>query len=184
MPWRALYCRSGMELSAGAELASLGVKTFCPYERFKRHKSVRGTTQIRWINTPVFSNYLFINTDNLFEVQTIRGVLKLVSIGAKPLVIPDKVIWAMQALAAPDGLIRTEDMTKNSFRFKGKEGDLFTFKSKGPLAGLIGKIASLASLDKTGEVLAWVELLGRTTEVKLNFSEVGKIISEGEAQAA
>ena len=183
MTWRALYCRSGMELPAGAELTLLGFETFCPYERFKRHKNVRGTIQIRWINTPIFPNYLFVNTDNLFEIQTIKGVLKIVQIGAKPLSVPDKVISALRALADPSGLLHTVDMTKNSFRFKGKEGDKFSFKSKSPLAGLIGKISSISRLDETGEVLAWVDILGRSTEVRLNFSEVGKVL-EREAEAA
>jgi transcription antitermination factor NusG len=178
MTWRALYCYGGRELRAAQDLKDLQIETFCPYEKFKRHTKVRGTTQVRWKDFPLFPNYIFVNCDSFLEATRVRGVLGVVSAGRRPLSIPDKIISRMRELAEPDGLARRLDMTKNSFWFKGREGDKFLFKARSPLHGLIGQITSLAKLDESGEIDAWVELFGRPTEVSLKHTDVAEIVRD------
>jgi transcription antitermination factor NusG len=170
MAWRAVYCISGQEGLAAKELTALGHSVFYPFERFKRHKAVLGTTQIRWIDQALFPGYIFVESD-FIDLEFVQGAISVVRSGLRPLSIPGPVINALQRLADASGLIRSEDLTKNSSQFKGKPGDPIRIV-KGPFEGLIAKIHSLSRLDETGEISAWVEAFGGSVKVDFPFTAV------------
>lgn len=170
MAWRAVYCVSGQEASVVKQLREEGLEVFFPHEKFRRHKKVLGTTQVRWIISALFPGYIFVAADYL-DLGSISGAISVVRSGLRPLVIPTMIISTLQALASPEGLIRSEDLTKNSAHFKSKLGDEISI-IHGPFSGLIAKIASLAKLDETGEISAWVDLMGGQTNLRVHFSDV------------
>lgn len=178
MTWRAVYCKSGAEIAIAKELSLFGIDALCLYERFKRHTKVAGTTQVRWVNIPVFRNYIFGQVDGVSNLKLIKGVIGVVSSSSRALSIPDRVISQLRLLGDENGLVRQADLTKNSSHFTAAVGDKFAFHSRSPLRGLIGQILSLAKLDETGEIVAWVEAFGRTTEVSLQYSEVSEVFSQ------
>ena len=170
-PWRAIYCVSGRELAVAKELQTFGFEIFCPFERFKRHKAVRGTTQVTWINEALFPGYFFIRSD-FVNLEPISGAIDFVKMRAKLVSVPEALISALRAISSSEGLIRSEDLTRNSAKFKASIGDEIRFKDSGPFAGLIGKIASLTSLDESGEVQVWLDLLGSPRSVRVHYSQV------------
>ena len=170
MSWRAIYCISGQEALAAKELKSLGHSVFYPFEQFRRHKKVLNTTQVRWVNQALFPGYIFVDAD-FIDLEFVQGAISVVRSGLRPLSIPVGVISALRTLADPDGLIRSEDLTKNSSRLKGAVGDnVYIFK--GPFEGLIAKIHSLSRLDETGEISAWVEAFNGTIKIEVPFTSV------------
>lgn len=183
MTWRAVYCFSGQEIRIAEDVAALGIETFCPYERFRRFREVRGVKTKHWKNIALFPGYFFAETDAYLDRESGRGIISTVKVGHRLLELPPRLVSSLKAVADPTGLIRSEDITRNSYHFRAAAGDQIKFKSHTPLGGLVGKIASLARLDETGEVLAWVNLLGRETEVRLHYTDVSEVLSS-KSQAA
>lgn len=182
--WRAIYCRGGMEISAARELSAKSVEAFCLYERFKRHFTVKGGTQVRWIAVPVFNNYIFARTDSVSNLKTVKGIVGVVSTATRVLAVPNSVIESLRRLGDETGLVKQADLTKNSSHFSAVVGDKFSFTTNSRLKGLVGQILSLAKLDESGEITAWVEAFGRTTEVTFPYTEVDKILTEPVQQVA
>lgn len=176
MTWRAVYCFSGQELRIAGDVTALGLPTFCPYERFRRFTERRGVRVKHWKNVALFPGYFFVETDAYLDRESGRGIISTVKVGHRLLEIPPRLISSLKAVADPTGLIRSEDITRNSYHFRAREGQLIKFKSHTPLGGLVGRIASLARLDETGEVLAWVDMLGRETQVHLHYTDVAEVI--------
>lgn len=180
MSWRALYLQGGTEFRAQDELRALGIETFCPYELHRKHKKNPNSETKRQIIRKVskFPNYLFANSSRIAELKSARGVIGIVSANSVPLTIPTYVMDRLRSLCEVDGLMKQIDMTKNSYWFTGTPGDNFNFRASSPFFGLLGQITSIARLDKSGEISAWVELFGRRVDVDLPHSEVGEILRD------
>jgi transcription antitermination factor NusG len=176
MTWRAVYCESKRELLARDGLVEAGFRVFCPFEKVTRRIKLRGQNEFRveTVNVSVFPNYLFIDSDSVFAIESVRGVISLVCAGTNLLPIPDRVMERLFALADPHGCVGSKNSNKISSGFLGVVGSAFEFK--GRLLGLIGHISSLARLDETGEVSAWVEMLGGEHEVQVSHQDVGQFI--------
>jgi hypothetical protein len=91
-----------------------------------------------------------------------------------PVRVPDKVISALMEIGQGTGLMSEEDRTLLSAGFRGRPGQQFTFLG-GSFGGLIGTISSIAKLDKTGAIKAWVDLFGGRREVVVPVKMVGEI---------
>ena len=177
IPWRVFYTQSGQELKARDELQALGVATFCPFQSFKRHRK-RGanvTVGVFWADVPLFPNYLFVRTNSFARVALVRGIIAPVAFGQGPLAVPESIIARLRAVCSPAGLVFKADLTKNSFWFSGRPGDTFRFRNGTPLSGLLGTISDISKLDDSGEIRAWVNVLGGATEVSLDHKDVSLV---------
>lgn len=174
-PWRVFYCAPRQELRAEAELRSLGIETFLPYERFKRHRK-RGNVVlgVYWDKVPLFPSYLFARTNAFARAALIAGIVAPVASPLGPVVVPEGVLSRLRALCGPDGLVFAADLTKNSFWFRGRPGDTVRV-ADGPFAGFLGTISSIARLDETGDISAWLDLFGQSTSVSLPSKTVSLI---------
>lgn len=159
---------------------------FCPFEQLTiRHKvSNRNQYRLREVSRPVFSRYLFFSGDRLWDVKRARGVIDLVRAGEHVLAVPDSVMGRLRALADDSGLCAVKDMTRPSLTFRGKVGDAVRLGGGSPFSGFVGRISSLARLDETGEVVAWVEMLGREHELVFDVNEIERVIPKALTAAA
>lgn len=172
-PWRVFYCAPRTELRAQAELTSLGIETFVPFEKFKRHRK-RGnvTLGVSWESVPLFPSYVFARTNAFARVALVRGVVAPVGTALGPVAVPEKVLERLRSLCSPDGLVFAADLTKNSFWFRGRVGDTVRVRGGSPFEGFLGTLTSVARLDETGEVSAWINIFGRETPVSLPHGSV------------
>ena len=182
-PWRAVYCVGGQEIRALGFLKEQGFTAFCPHDKVtKRRQTGRlgglrpiakaQSFQNHTVDVPVFPGYLFVKTNALAAVERIGGVLTVVRVNRQPLSVPDRVVERLQSAADADGVVKAIDISKISFSFPGKVGGAFDFKRGSPLFGMMGFIASLESLDDTGEIRAWIQMLGGPRDVKVHYTTI------------
>jgi transcription antitermination factor NusG len=171
--WHAAYCESRREMKARDGLLALGLEVFFPFERLTQRRKLRGGVfRIETVERPVFPNYLFVKTDAYMAAEDVVGVSHMVASRGRPLVVPEAVIGLLRAAADQTGMVSARDISKISFSFGGRIGDRFAFKKASPLNGLIGRISSIARLDDTGTISAWVEMFGGEREVVVPHSLV------------
>ena len=119
-------------------------------------KIVRG--RLKAVTEPMFSRYLFVESEsqnqNFSLIRSTKGVNKLLSFGALPCEVPDKVIEALKALAS-------EQSTQVQTLFKSGDSVLI---SDGPLKGLSGVFKEV-----NGSLRAYIllELLNKTHTIKI-----------------
>ena len=94
--WYLLQSRPNQVERAEQNLARQGYTTFLP--RFSARRVRRGR-QVT-VETALFPNYLFIRldhwSDNWYPLRSTRGVSRLVTFGADPLPVPDRLIDAIR----------------------------------------------------------------------------------------
>jgi len=178
MTWRALYCSAGLELKARDVLVAMGHTVFCPYEREKRRVASRaagtGGWRLVFVDTPVFLNYVFVDVDEdtspdwVTEIGGLREVLDFVRCAGAPLAVPAAQLKDVMEVADERGMVSSADLTKNSYKFRAVAGDACSFGPGAGLEGVAGRIASVADLDKTGQVVVVVNLFGGEQEVKVD----------------
>lgn len=187
--WRVAYCSSGSELETKGRLTKQGFSAFCPYEVVTRTRKVWRSQERRkeTVKIPFFPNYIFVNSerdgderDRCDLVSETRGVLLLIKRldergDPSPVRVPDRIIDRLREISDDDGLMSEKDLTKVSYHFKGRPGDIFRFKRETGLDGLLGRIESTDRLDDTGFIKAWVNLLGGDRLVDISYNAVGKI---------
>ena len=150
--WYAVHTKPREELRALENLSRQGFECFLPMLGVE--KIVRG--RLKTVTEPMFSRYLFVESEsqnqNFSLIRSTKGVNKLLSFGALPCEVPNKVIDAVKALAA-------EQSTQIQTLFK--PGDSVTI-SDGPLKGLSGVFK-----QANGDIRAFVllELLSKTHKV-------------------
>lgn len=178
MPWHAIHCRTGRELSARDKLVDMGVEVFAPYER--EIKSQRN--RVVSVDRVVWAPYIFAMIDgtgasdqygNYCPIKHIPGVIGIVGIAGKPILIPDEVIDKLKTGANEKGLV-IKDFTKPSFWFDAAVGDQFEFNETS-FVGMIGRITSLDALDTEGKIGVAVSLFGSEREMMVSSSVVGDI---------
>lgn len=196
MAWWAVYSEPKREMRVRDELKRLGAIVFLPYEAVTRRVAVRRGSNVHRVRTadePVFPRYLFVREGGvgLGTVLAARqhGVLGVVRAGEAVLSVPDVVMEPFLAVANDDGLVKSKDLSRLSVRLGWSVGQRFAFKLMDsrdepcPFGGLVGRFTSLAELDTTGRVKAWVEMFGAQREITLSYKDVGAIIGSPERVA-
>ena len=83
--WYALYVRARHEKKVEQQLQRIHVQTYLPLRRVLRQWSDRK----KWIDQPLFSSYIFIQTDEKGRYNALRtfGAVKIISFNGKPAVV-------------------------------------------------------------------------------------------------
>ncbi|MCD6165698.1 UpxY family transcription antiterminator [bacterium] len=125
--WYALYTRSRHEKKVDAQLKEKGIESYLPLHTVIRQWSDRK----KKVEEPLFRCYVFVHLalkDRLRALQT-EGVVRMVSFGGKPSVIPDSQIEAVKRLLQ-------EGLVVEPYQYL-KEGQ-WVEVVQGPLTGLQG----------------------------------------------
>lgn len=184
MAWRAIYSEPGREFVARDALTQRGIAALCPFELIReerRRSRGRGKRVIEY-KRPYFQSYLFAETDEIMLVESLRGVSHVLDNGlGNPLEVPPREMRRLFDVVDDNGMISALDATRWSYRFGGREGDIFAFIG-GAFAGYCGKITSLKNLDSRAEVTAEITILGSEREISVQIEDVGEIIRKGSLQ--
>ena len=158
--WFAVNTLPGNEDRARINLDRQGWPCFCPQVSKTTRSGRRLMTRLR----PLFPGYIFISLDPRHarwrSVDSTFGVRAIVKSGDTPAPLPVGWIEALQEITGSDGRV--------NFAPTLRPGENVTFMS-GPFAGLIGR---LEHLDAAGRVTVLLDLLGRTTPIKAQASEL------------
>ena len=173
MSWWAAYSEARREKVARDSLTALGLEVFLPQERETVRRKIPRVNQYRLETreVPLFPRYLFVSGElgELRAIKIARGIIDLVRCGIEPLEVPSVIIERLRA-----GLPAKPE---RRLSFRGDVGDKFEFR--GPFKGLIGCIKSIAELDETGNITAWVEMLGAERELEIPFQSVDNLLRGG-----
>ena len=128
--WYALYCRTRHEKRVEEDLRDDGFESYCPVVRTRRKWSDR----MKWVDLPLFSSYVFVRVSNreYFKVLHHPAIMKFVSFGGKPSVVPERHIEAVRK-ALGENL--NFEITSATF----KAGQQVTVQA-GPLMGHSGQV--------------------------------------------
>jgi transcriptional antiterminator NusG len=152
-PWYAIHAQVRFEAIASTILREKGFEVFLPVYRSNRQWSDR----IKKLERPLFPGYLFcrFNAAELLPIVTTPGVLRIVSIGKKPIAVSDHEIEAVQTVI-DSGLaaIPWPDLSTGSP----------VLIEHGPLAGVEGVVLEVS---KRYKLIVSVSLLQRAVAVEM-----------------
>lgn len=132
MAWYALYTKPRNEKKVYEQLIQKEVNTFLPTIKSLRQWKDRRT----WVEMPLFNGYVFVNIDlkdKLYTLKTV-GVVKMVSFGGNPAMIPD---WQIEQLIK---IIKHPETLQMETYFK--KGDHVEI-TEGPMKGIKGFLREL-----------------------------------------
>ena len=134
LKWYALYTRPRFEKRVDAELKEKGIETYLPLRRVLRQWSDRK----KWVEEPLFRSYVFVHISPKERIRSLRvnGVVRMVSFGGKPSVIPDDQIEAIRRF-----LREGVQMEPTNYLV---QGDLVEI-TQGPLMGIRGRLVEIRS---------------------------------------
>lgn len=125
--WYALYTKSRHEKFIDEELDKRKIESFLPMRTIKRRWSDRTVT----IKEPLFTSYIFVKIDpiNKTDALRIKGAVKFVSAGQKPIPIEEGVIFSLKNIIQNEipidpfpYLDKGDRVCVKSGPFKGTEG--------------------------------------------------------------
>ena len=160
MRWHVVQTQPLQERRAVQHLQRQDYHIFWPsYRRTIRHARRSSVTLV-----PLFPGYLFLRLeashDRWRRINGTRGVVRLLTQGDVPQVLPHGVIEALQAEAGPDGI-----MNRQVSLHVGETVRIL----QGPFTDLPGR---LERLDAAGRVCVLLDLLGRSVRVDLSRDAV------------
>ena len=151
-PWFLVQFKPNCEKIAERNLLRLGFEIFLPRQEETRRAGARITTRLR----PLFPGYLFVAVD-LAEarwraINSTYGVSRIVSLGAGPTPVPQKVVAQIRA--------RCDDFDNLRSPPELAPGDQISI-TRGPFADFIGTIEKV---DPVRRIWMLLELLGQKPE--------------------
>lgn len=130
--WLAIYTRPRNERKVFERLLALGHEAYLPLQKRLKQWSDRK----KWVNEPLLPSYVFVKTTqpHYFEILAVHGIVKFVSFGKEPSLIPEDQILLLRSLIEQD--IEIETIEQN---FEPGETVEVQF---GSLAGFTGEMVN------------------------------------------
>ncbi|MFC2118742.1 UpxY family transcription antiterminator [Bacteroidota bacterium] len=134
--WYAVFVRGMYEKNARRYVESRNIVSYLPLERKLHYWSDRK----KWIETPLFPNYLFVHVDNqkYYQVLQHSSILKYVCSGGRPVPIPEYQINAIKSVLTSglehfvsNNLFNRGDMIRiQDGPLKSQEGEVVSYSGK------------------------------------------------------
>jgi transcription antitermination factor NusG len=158
--WFAVQTRPRHEKKVNLELREKGVHSFLPLHREKRRWSDRH----RWIELPLFSQYLFvrvpISAESRAWVLKTTGVVQFVGAPGRGTPIPDEQIDSLQAIAAQRIPMTTHEFLRVGERVRIRGG---------ALEGIEGILSAIMN-DRS--LVISVDLIQKSVAIRIDGFEV------------
>ena len=165
MNWYAIHAKPRQEAVAVSSLQREKIATFFP--QLRRKRTIRRVR--KWVTGPLFPGYFFARFDATLDGRLVRyanGVINTVSFGAKPAVVDDAIIAAIQ-LHAEDNVVTVQPS-------QFKPGDIVEIQT-GPLRGLQGIFEH--EMSDRDRVIILLEVLAQNTRVQISRDQLEKVAS-------
>lgn len=128
LAWYAIHTRPNQESRATENLKAWMVETFSPKIKVRRSAQPRRTPGI---TSHLYPSYIFarFNAANLIhKIQFTRGVNRVVSFGAVPTPVDDRIIEIIKAQTNQDGFVQIGEKLKYGDKVVVEDGPFRYFK--------------------------------------------------------
>jgi len=158
--WYAVHTRSRHEHRVAQRIEANGLKTFLPLVS----QTHRWSDRIKKVEMPLFSCYLFVNTDMTDEARRrilyADGVLDLVGVRGQGIPIPDDQINAIRAIVSGSIPFQSHSFLKVGQRVRILDG---------ALAGIEGIFQSRCGEDT---LVISIDVLQRAVSVRISGYDI------------
>ncbi len=159
--WYLVQCKPNAAQIAVRNLENQRFGTFLPLQEITKRKGKIFQRQIR----PLFPGYLFVQIDPdqgpWRQVNSTRGVSRLVRLGAKPSVVPIEIVEALMARCDEECVLRQTSKTQSSQLHADSQAQV----TQGPFSGFI---ATISDIEPNNRINILIEIMGQTTKVAIN----------------
>lgn len=159
--WYAVYTIPRHEKCVARQMDGNGLDHFLPlYKSARRWKDRR-----KELDLPLFPSYVFVHIAfrNRLQVQTLPGVLQIVSFNGKPAPLPEHEIEALR-----DGLARSASLEPHPYLRIGRRVRV----RSGPMAGLSGVL--VRRKEKFRVVLS-IDLIMQSIALEVDVTDIEPI---------
>ena len=159
--WYLVHCKPNAAQTAVRNLENQSFGTFLPLQEMTKRKGKIFQRQIR----PLFPGYLFVQIDTdqgpWRQVNSTRGVARLVRLGAEPSVVPNEIVEALMARCNKQSILCQTSETQSSQLHSGNQVQV----TQGPFSGFIATITDIAPNNR---IHILIEIMGQATKVAVN----------------
>jgi transcriptional antiterminator RfaH len=166
--WYLVQCKPNAAQIAVRNLENQSFGTFLPLQEITKRKGKIFQRQIR----PLFPGYLFVQIDPdrgaWRQVNSTRGVARLVRLGTEPSVVPNEIVEALMARCDQRSILRQTSETHSSRLHTGDHAQV----TLGPFSGFI---ATISDIEPNNRINILIEIMGQTTKVAINANALRPI---------
>ena len=159
--WYLVQCKPNATQIAVHNLENQSFGTFLPLQEITKRKGKIFQRQIR----PLFPGYLFVQIDPdqgpWRQVNSTRGVARLVRLGAEPSVVPNEIVEALMARCDKQSILRQTSETQSSQLHAGDQAEV----KQGAFSGFI---ATISDIEPNNRINILIEIMGQTTKVAID----------------
>jgi len=159
--WYLVQFKPNASQIAVRNLENQNFSTFLPLQEITKRKGKTFQRQIR----PLFPGYLFIqiapDQGPWRQVNSTRGVTRLVRLGAEPSVVPNEIVEALIARCDKQSIFSQTSKTQSSKLHAGNQAQV----NQGPFSGFI---ATISDIEPNNRIHILIEIMGQTTKVAIN----------------
>ena len=159
--WYLVQFKPNAAQIAVRNLENQSFNTFLPQQEITKRKGKIFQRQTR----PLFPGYLFVQIDPDHSpwrrVNSTRGVVRLVRLGAELSVVPNEIVEALMARCDKQSILRQTSETQSSQLHAGNQIQVM----QGPFSGFI---ATISDIEPNNRINILIEIMGQTTKVAIN----------------
>ena len=159
--WYLAQCKPNATQIAVRNLDNQSFGTFLPLQEITKRKGKIFQRQIR----PLFPGYLFVQIDPdqgpWRQVNSTRGVARLVRLGAEPSLVPNEIVEALMAQCDKQSVLRQTSETQSSQFHAGNQAKV----TQGPFSGFI---ATIRDIEPNNRINILIEILGQATKIAIS----------------
>ena len=159
--WYLVQYKQNAAQIAVRNLENQSFGTFLPLQEITKRKGKIFQQQI----CPLFPGYLFAqiapNLGPWRQINSTRGVNRLVRLGAEPSVVPNEIVEALIARCDTQSILRQTSETQSSQLHAGNQAEV----TRGPFSGFI---ATIGDTEPSNRINILIEIMGQITKVAIN----------------
>ena len=156
--WYLVQCKPNAAQIAVRNLENQSFVTFLPLQEITKRKGKIFQRQI----SPLFPGYLFVQiAPNLApwrQINSTRGVNRLVRLGAEPSVVPNEIVETLMTRCDTQSILR---QTSETQLHAGNQAQV----TRGPFSGFI---ATISDIEPNNRINILIEIMGQTTKVAID----------------
>ena len=159
--WYLVQCKPNAAQIAVRNLENQSFGTFLPLQESTKRKGKIFQRQI----CPLFAGYLFVhlNPDQApwRQVNSTRGVARLVCLGEEPSVVPECIVASLLARCDNQNVLRQTIKTQDRQFRAGDQTQVI----QGPFSGFV---ATIAGMEPNDRINILIEIMGQKTKVTID----------------
>ena len=166
--WYLVQCKPNAAQIALRNLQNQSFGTFLPLQEITIRKGKIFQRRIR----PLFPGYLFVQLQShqgpWRQVNSTRGVARLVCLGAEPNVVPNEIVESLIAQCDDKSILCQTSETQSRQLHAGNQAQV----TQGPFSGFV---ATIMNIEPTDRINILIKVMGHATKVVVNAGALQSI---------